>query len=81
MENSINNTLAWFDMHPIATAVLLAWIMVWKGIALWKAAELHQKYWFIAVLVLNTLGVLEIFYIFFVANKYKVEVIEETRSS
>lgn len=67
----------WFNEHPAALLALIAWVLVWKGIALWKAAGLRQKYWFIALLVLNTLGILEIIYIAFVARKYSVEVIEE----
>jgi uncharacterized membrane protein YedE/YeeE len=37
---------------------------VWKGFALWRAAELKQKKWFIALLVINTIGILEILYLF-----------------
>ncbi len=44
--------------------VLVLWELVWKGIALWKAARESQKYWFIAILVLNTAGILPILYIF-----------------
>jgi hypothetical protein len=62
----------------VLAAVLLAWTMVWKGIALWKSAGLRQKWWFVVLLILNTLGILEIIYIFFVSKKYKVEVIEKT---
>jgi hypothetical protein len=43
---------------------LFAWAVVWKGLALWKAAHREQKYWFIAFLVVNTLGILEILYIY-----------------
>ncbi len=43
---------------------LFAWSIVWKGMALWKAAHKEQKWWFIAFLVVNTLGVLEILYIY-----------------
>lgn len=43
---------------------LFAWTVVWKGLALWKAAQKEQKYWFAAFLVVNTLGVLEILYIY-----------------
>lgn len=39
------------------------WSLAWKGIALWYAARNGQKWWFIALLVINTLGVLEIVYI------------------
>jgi hypothetical protein len=43
---------------------LFAWAIVWKGMALWKAAQKEQKWWFIAFLVVNTLGILEILYIY-----------------
>ncbi len=44
--------------------VLVFWELFWKGIALWKAARNDQKYWFIAMLVLNTAGILPILYIY-----------------
>ncbi len=49
--------------------LLMAWSLVWKGMALWKAARLNQNIWFIVMLVVNTLGILEIIYIFCVARK------------
>ncbi len=44
--------------------LITAWVLPWKGVALWKAAKNKSKWWFIALLVLNTLAVLEILYIF-----------------
>lgn len=50
--------------------ILLAlWTIPWKGVALWKAARLKQKTWFIVLLLVNTLAILEIIYIFAVARK------------
>ncbi len=43
----------------------LAWTLPWKGVALWKAAKNSHKRWFIALLVVNTLAILEIIYIFY----------------
>ena len=43
--------------------------MPWKGIALWKSARNKQKNWFIALLLFNTLAVLEILYIFVFSKK------------
>jgi len=40
------------------------WVLPWKGVALWKAAKNNHKGWFVALLVINTLGILEILYIF-----------------
>jgi len=57
--------------------LILAWTLPWKGIALWKAARNSHKGWFIALLVVNTLAILEIIYIFYFAKK-KVEPIEKS---
>jgi uncharacterized membrane protein len=44
--------------------ILVVWELIWKGIALWKAAREGQKYWFLVILILNTIGILPILYIF-----------------
>ena len=48
--------------------LLLAWSIFWKGFALWYAARRGEQWWFIALLVINTAGILEIIYIFFIAK-------------
>jgi methionyl-tRNA synthetase len=61
---------------PISTwvlALLVVWSVIWKGLALWKSARLSNKWWFIILLVVNTVGILDIIYIYFVARKYTVE--------
>lgn len=45
--------------------LLAAWSMAWKGIALWKAVKNSQRNWFIAMLIINSIGILEIIYIFY----------------
>lgn len=49
--------------------LLLLWVLPWKGVALWKAARNSHKKWFIALLIVNTMAVLEIVYIFFFSKK------------
>jgi membrane protein YdbS with pleckstrin-like domain len=49
--------------------LIVAWVLPWKGVALWKAARLRDKWWFIAILVINTLAVLEILYIFIFSKR------------
>lgn len=44
--------------------LLMIWTIVWKGLALWHSAGRKQGWWFIALLLVNTLGILEIFYLF-----------------
>lgn len=66
--NFINSFLG----NPANKAILLfllIWVLAWKGLALWKAAENKQKIWFIALLVINTLGILEIVYLFYFSRK------------
>lgn len=46
-----------------------AWSIVWKGWALWRAAKLDQKVWFIVFMVVNTIGILEIFYLFYFSKQ------------
>lgn len=58
--------------NPWAVAVLTVWSLVWKGLALWKSARAEKKYWFVALLAVNTIGILEILYIF-VFSKIKKE--------
>lgn len=43
---------------------LIVWSFVWKGWALWKAAKADSVVWFVILMVVNTLGILEILYIF-----------------
>ncbi|MDD5545443.1 MAG: DUF5652 family protein [Candidatus Pacebacteria bacterium] len=48
--------------------IVLIWSIFWKGMALWKAAQRRDKWWFIAILILNTLGILDIFYLYVYAR-------------
>jgi|SRR3989344_5208849 len=52
---------------PFIIAAIL-WSVVWKGLALWHSARRGQYWWFLILLVVNTLGILEIIYLFFVAK-------------
>lgn len=56
-------------MLPFVLAVIVVWELIWKGIALWKSARHSQKNWFIAILILNTVGILPIAYIYFFQKK------------
>jgi len=56
-------------------SLVVIWELVWKGIALWKAGRHKQLSWFVVMLVVNTLGILEIIYIVFFQAK------DETKSS
>ncbi|MBI2551481.1 hypothetical protein HYV73_04045 [Candidatus Uhrbacteria bacterium] len=44
------------------------WSIFWKGLALWHSAKRKEPYWFIAMLIINTAGILEIIYLFGIAK-------------
>ena len=53
-----------FTAHPWIVALIIAWSLPWKGVALWVAARRGHIGWFVALLILNTLAILDILYIF-----------------
>ena len=61
-----------FLQNPWIILILL-WTLPWKGVALWRAAKKGKKGWFIALLVFNTLAVLEILYLFVFSRKGRKE--------
>jgi hypothetical protein len=60
--------------HLLWIIPLLIWSLIWKGLALWKAARQGQSAWYVVMLIVNTVGILEILYIFVFSKKH-VEVI------
>jgi hypothetical protein len=63
--------LNYLSVHWQALLLVTAWTISWKGIALWKAAQNKSKPWFIALLLINTLGILEIIYIYIILPMLK----------
>ena len=60
------------DKNLVLSLILAAiWTIPWKGVALWKAARRGEKIWFIVMLLLNTLAILEILYIFVFSKREK----------
>ncbi len=58
MEQILNNNF-WVIL------LITLWVLPWKGVALWKSARNKQMKWFVALLILNTLAILPIIYIFY----------------
>ena len=59
------NFPAWFGA---ALPLILLWSLFWKGLALWHSARRRRPIWFIVLLFVNTIGILEIVYLFFIAK-------------
>ena len=49
--------------------LLVVWTLYWKYQALWYAAKHDHKWWFIGLLLINTLGILEIAYLYYFSKK------------
>ena len=59
------------DLTPGARGLLIgavAWTIAWKGASLWRAAKDDSKPWFVALLLSNTLGILDAVYLFGVSK-------------
>jgi hypothetical protein len=67
--NQLHSTAFW-----VSFVLMAVWSLIWKGLALWKAAHRESKIWFVFLLVLNTMGILEIIYYFFIDKEIKKEV-------
>lgn len=57
------------DRFLLIMILIALWTLPWKGWALWLAARRTEKWWFLALLIVNTFAVLEIIYIFLVAKR------------
>ena len=65
MENFVGGSPLFTEAQLLILVLLaVAWSIPWKGAALWKAAKQGDKIWFVVLLVVNTLAILEILYIF-----------------
>lgn len=50
-------------MWPLFLIAFL-WGIFWKGTALWHSVKRSNRGWFLALLIINTFGILEIVYLF-----------------
>ena len=60
---------AWSPGVIAVCVVAGLWDATWKAVAMWKAARRSQLTWYVLLFVLNTVGVLPIVYVFFVAPR------------
>jgi len=57
--------------NPWVLVVISLWTLFWKGRALWKASSNKHLTWFVLLLLVNTVGILEIGYIYYL-SKYEL---------
>ena len=58
----------WGPAFGLGLLIIVVWSLIWKGLALWRAAHRGEKVWFIVFLLINTAGILEIIYLFFITG-------------
>ncbi|HLC70451.1 MAG TPA: DUF5652 family protein [Candidatus Nanoarchaeia archaeon] len=61
-----------------ALIVVSLWNLIWKGLGLWYAGKHQQKGWFIAMLIIDLVGLLPIIYLVWFKPQEKLE--EEAKS-
>ena len=66
------NDISFLLTQPQFYIPFLVWSIFWKGLALWKSASKKQLIWFIVLLTINTSGLLEIIYIFYL-NRWDID--------
>ena len=69
--------------HTWIIIIILFWTLPWKAAALWRSARRGHIGWFLTILLLNTLGILDILYIFvfgkMLDKKKQLEIEEQQR--
>jgi hypothetical protein len=66
----LQGTMSWFI--PVII-ILVTWDLIWKLIAMWKAARNNQLGWFICIALVNSAGILPIIYLLIQKNRSEIE--------
>ena len=74
------NSTAFSGWAVFALAFSL-WELAWKGLGLWRAARNSHRWWFVSILVFNTLGILPILYYFFFSGRQPQQAHQDRKST
>jgi methionyl-tRNA synthetase len=72
-----SNLTTFLSTHTWILILAAIWTIPWKGVALWKAARNRSVAWFVILLIINTLGILDIIYIIFSKRKDAPQPVEK----
>jgi methionyl-tRNA synthetase len=64
MEGYLNVVAGQMGISVLLLVAVIMWSAVWKLLALWKAGRKNSPAWFIILALINTVGILDILYIF-----------------
>lgn len=60
--------------------VLLIWTVIWQGLGLWRSSRSGQRNWFIAMLIVNSAGILPIvFLLFFWKDRKEIKFLKKLK--
>jgi len=57
----------------VGIIIVAVWSLIWKGFALYRAGANRSPAWFVVLLIFNTVGILEILYLFVFGKKKTTE--------
>ncbi len=62
--------------EQLALLVLVqVWDLIWKSLALWRAARNRDIFWFVLLILINSAGLLPAFYLFYMSKNPKKKII------
>jgi hypothetical protein len=73
------DALQTLPFSPMWLVLLALWTLPWKGIALWRAARLKDQKWFLIILIVNTLAILDIIYIYVICRKKYEKLLQDEK--
>lgn len=73
-----SNVLQTIGITFTVLMIILLVSVILKGYSLWYSARNDQKWWFISILTINTLGILEIIYLLFYRDKKVTKTMSST---
>ncbi len=68
--------------HSLMGVLLLLSLVdvIFKGWAMWRAARMGKNYWFIALLVINSMGVFPVIFLLLTNSEYETLLPEKPKS-
>lgn len=62
-----------YNIRAFIAFIVLATIidLVFKGWGMWRAGRMNKKVWFIAILIINSVGILPIIFLLLTKGEYK----------
>lgn len=72
MDNILTGSASFLQANSYIFIIIAIWDLVWRGLALWHASRNNQRNWFVALMVVNSVGILPMIYLKFFQRKLKI---------